>query len=544
MRTHSAMNPKEISRLTQDVHRVEIETLFDGPWILLYRCPGEQAWYSALLAPENITKALDRFDWDVNWRGGSRPSYTVSHRGSDTLVKYRRFQEEGVEPLVIIRDIDNQPPLVELFEELRLFLDLFTDGKGNLFRINQNGRHEIVVTISSEEVRILKEPLLKFLRAKQMHLAIYFDHQVWFSDISDNPLPEEKRLVEVASSDRRWNFGASAETGELFSRLCGKRLLAPPASVQANDVFDRHERYVDFIIGYDEKGHHLEYSANPAHLADFFGTNSDAPNYLTPVHFSREVLDRYYHNPSRYNVSDGVVWCGSLRLIRMDDDHADCVVAFLGDLGRDLPYEEQLHWRAHNIAPDGALSRTATARCFEARPVDGSQPEHRFKVALVRFTNAWIRTHSWPLFRPLDAKDLHVLVKLHVPTSDNPAELDAQLLGLAKILVDSLNDKALDAVLAAPIEREKSLAKLERYLRGADYAHADRDIAILRTIQNLRSTGAAHRRGSGYDKAVEKLGLTGRSAPEIMTQLLEGVIAMLDDLSSQMCASIAHSRTN
>lgn len=144
------------------------------------------------------------------------------------------------------------------------------------------------------------------------------------------------------------------------------------------------------------------------------------------------MLDRYFHNPGRYEVGDGVVRCDPHWVLRMDDDHRERVVVFLGDLGRDLPYTEQLHWRAHNILPDGGLSVTARTRSFDAQFADGVQPEHRFKIAYRHFCGRWLDVHGWPLFRPLATGDEHLLTKLHVPTSDNPAELDAQYWALPR----------------------------------------------------------------------------------------------------------------
>ena len=68
-----------------------------------------------------------------------------------------------------------------------------------------------------------------------------------------------------------------------------------------------------------------EYSADLAGLPIFFGKNPDAPNYLTPVSFKRQVLDRYFHNPGKYEVSDGVVRNDPHRVLRIDDDLGKCV---------------------------------------------------------------------------------------------------------------------------------------------------------------------------------------------------------------------------
>jgi hypothetical protein len=517
----------QLAAVRQLVRLEAIETIFEAPWILLYRFRDEEAWYSGLLGAEEVPNALSDISWEIGV-DDYRPC--IVRNGTTGDLTYKRFPRNGTEPLVLVRHKGNAFPLIELSEELRLFLNLFPHSDGNLYRSTEGGDLEIVVKVTSDEVMILKAPLRRYLSVRQKHLAIYFDHISWFPEIQINPLPESERSVEIAEADRRWNFGTMDDDGELCSRLCGKRLLAPEALVA--EAVGGSRRCVEFIIGYDDKGHQVEHSADSAALADFFGKNAGAPNYLTPVHFRRDVLDRYFHNPGRFTVSDGSLRHGSDWVLSMDDDHVDRVIVFLGDLGRDLPYTEQLQWRAHNIPPDGPLSVTAKARSFDARFADGEQPEHRFKVAYHKLAKEWTARHGWQLFRPLAPADGHLLTKLHVPTGDNPAELDSQILGLAKILVDSLNDPALDAALASPIKDERSLSKLERFLNSLCYPDTMRDVAALRSIQSLRSAGVAHTRGSTYDKSLEKLGLIGQSAQTIVNRLLSDAITMLESLTA------------
>ena len=520
----------QIAHFAQTARRSAIDLLFEQSWITLFHYDGDEAWFSALLAPDQVPKALREITWDLHW-DYMRPSITTYGFGPDARAEYERFQDEGIEPIVIVRERGKGPFFLELAEDIRLYLNLFPGEDGALIRHGSSGESEIVAIVEVHEVRIRKGPLLQYLAARQMHLAVYFDHIVTLDEEASNPLPEAEHYLDVREADRSWSFGSIDALGTPLSRLCGKRLLAPPPRSRANGRDEEGDRYASFIIREDDLGRPVEHSANPKALADLFGANSDAADYLTQVHFRRDVLDRYFHNPGRYEVSDGVIRCDPYWLLRIDDDHRDHVLVFLGDLGRDLPYTEQLHWRAHNILPDGGLSVTARKRSYDAQFADGEQPEHRFKLSYRRFCRIWLEVHGWPLFRPLATGDEHLLTKLHVPTSDNPAELDAQLLGLAKILVDSLNDGALDAALGEIEEGERSLSKLTRFFDARGYHHAGRDIATLRAIQSLRSAGAAHRRGSGYTKTLKRLGLDRRPAQAIVTILIEQATLMLDGLS-------------
>ena len=61
-----------IDRISQMDRRAKIDTLFDGPWITLYRRKGEESWFSGLVAPDYLAKSLKDTQWDVHL-GDTRP---------------------------------------------------------------------------------------------------------------------------------------------------------------------------------------------------------------------------------------------------------------------------------------------------------------------------------------------------------------------------------------------------------------------------------------------------------------------------------------
>ena len=130
----------------------------------------------------------------------------------------------------------------------------------------------------------------------------------------------------------------------------------------------------------DENGDEIAYTSDPKALANFFDANPNEPHYLTPVHFRKQVLDKYYQQPSKYSVEDSLLHCGRLWVMAIDNQHDDKVCVWLGDLGRDLPYQERLHWRAHNIPPSGSMSEIFYKRQILARNVDSDRPDFLFKV--------------------------------------------------------------------------------------------------------------------------------------------------------------------
>ncbi len=65
--------------------------------------------------------------------------------------------------------------------------------------------------------------------------------------------------------------------------------------------------YPEFIIGYDQHGKPFRHTCDQETLSNYFGKNPGAPHYVTPVHFRREVLQKYYDNPQDFSVEDGVI---------------------------------------------------------------------------------------------------------------------------------------------------------------------------------------------------------------------------------------------
>jgi pantothenate synthetase len=126
----------------------------------------------------------------------------------------------------------------------------------------------------------------------------------------------------------------------------------------------------------------------------------------------------------------------------------------------------------------------------------------------------------------LHEDDRHVLSKLHTSVGDSQAEFDEQVLFLAKLLVDSLNEKAFTAGMAT-VRGEKGLAKLQRFLEDQGVADARALLKPLAEVQGLRSKGAAHRKGSSFDITVA-IGELGRR--EGFNKLLEASIETLEAL--------------
>lgn len=388
----------------------QLDRLGTGDWTVLYEFEqteeGSRWAYSALIRPEEAAASLDDSSCDLSPNAGA-PGFSQSYEGGETKTTYERFGSAGAEPIVHIRAFsDLKPRQIELSEEFRHFHNLYHDRHNDRYiQITEAGDEIVVAEIEPDRVRVRTRHLRQYLAARQLFLGLFFDiriHRPVEFRSAKAVLPSE----EVTRAHVRYSFHVGDDqfigpSRGSFSRLYGKRLVAPPQQSNAGvwPFEERDERFVEFVIGTDDDGRAISHSCDPGGLANYFGANEGAPHFLTPVWFSRAVLAKYYEHPEKYEIDDGQLRCGSLWGLRMDNDLHDHVVVYLGDLGETLTYEEQMYWRNFNVTPAATrTSETNFRRSFLAQFADASSPDHVFKRRYVDLKEAWERAYGWPLF--------------------------------------------------------------------------------------------------------------------------------------------------
>ena len=192
---------------------------------------------------------------------------------------------------------------VEINEEFRLFHNLYCDDKNNSYlKIDDFGDEHIVAIVERDpdRVQIRVKEIREFLAIKEMHLAIEFCYRE-FSELTlgELGLVEDKKVRRLSKGSLTWEFYNANLSGfstrrQSFSSLSGIQLIEPlPKSQSGFPGFasETKKKYLDFIIGLNDDGSEIEYTCNESALANNFGKNRDAPHYLTPVSFKKEVLE-------------------------------------------------------------------------------------------------------------------------------------------------------------------------------------------------------------------------------------------------------------
>lgn len=498
------------------------------------------AIFCALIPDAKAAQSMKRSSWDLRYGSGAPGSIVYGLREAKTVEYFRFGNDDGVEPLIILREFHGiRPNYAEIGEEFRLFHGLYHDRQSDRYiKIDDAGSETIVAEVSPQRVRIRVKEIRQFLAIKEMHLVVTFDCDVGseatLSQLGLTAGPQAQHTGEILTYSLAYgDYSTSAESA--FSTLLGKRLITPLPKEQSGFwgfAPEEEDRYVEFIIGVDEAGKDVLHSSDHERLGNLFGGNPGAPQYLTPVYFRRAVLDKYYQQSSKYSVEDGYLRCGGFWGMRMDNHQKDQVMAWLGDLGRDLPYEEQLHWRSYNIQPNGRISATTYRRQILAVATNSDRPEHEFSRLYQRLAASCAEVLGWQVLLPLASEDLHHLGGIRIPATDEQKDFDDLVLALTKILVDSLNEKELSNLVPAAERGEikGSISRLEKAMAARGVVGFEEHIKFLRSLQELRSAGTAHRKGGNYRRIAEELGIGSTSLPVVFESILVRANRMLQYL--------------
>ena len=412
---------------------------------------------------------------------------------SKKIRQYYRFGEEGIEPLVHIRNFNrsNFPPHIEISEEFRHYFDLYEKRDKNVFLSSDESGNPIeVIRISgsnemnNEKVQIKKKYINEFLFVKKMWLCVQFEHRRWFKEKLEKSI-NEKFQSEDENCTYSLNSGSTDEKS--FTILMGRKFI------KYKDVkflwYESERKYEEFAF-IDENGEEKLFTCEKNKLANFFGKNKGSPNHLTPISFKKEVLKKYYDKPKQYSVGDGCLSCEGFWSMQIDimDDR---VSVFLGDLSR-LPYEEQKYWRSHNITETARISRVNWERSFEGKFTETDRPDFFFKNKYKEFNQRWKKKYGWSFFKPLSEKDKHCFDSLRIPLNEEQLEFDTQIQYLTKVFIDSINTKEIKKTFPTLYKKDSKTIDILDQCLTAKKIKLNPMIEFLRSLQKLRSKGPAH----------------------------------------------------
>ena len=475
--------------------------------------------------------------------GDGRPGFVVYGGGHTGYYRHGCRHDDALPITIKNSNYGIGPPVLpEIVEEFRHLMELRPNSDHTEFyKLMPDGTLDPAALVSESSVRIRTKYLRQYQAARQLDLVRFMDSRVWepgnhtasFTATYGNDLRE---IVGPNYRLRMWPYYGQPHLSRdaTVTLLMGKRVIpAPPRQNAGMWPWNEHdiEEYQEFCIGEDELGTPITYTCDPDCLANYFGANPDAPHYLTPVWFRPEVLQKYYADPKKYEVADGNLSCGALWGVHIDNDNSDgFVMVWLGDLGRDIPATECLHWKAHNIVLPRVGSSTAIKRQILGQWADPESPAFVFKQKYALFQDVWREQHDWDLFRELTGPNAHTFERIRTPLDGTDREFEDILKDLHLVLIESLNPTQLKANISGDTKSMKSISLFERWLEELDYPplSLERDTGFLRALNEVRSL-CSHLRSRAHEQRLSELGVTQDRIATI-GRYYQQSIAMLDNL--------------
>ena len=475
----------------------------------------DAGFWCGLVSLNHIDEVYNDFGWDVSANKQGNPGF----EGNGSVYQYKaNLLKDGFESILYYRDFYNvEEDYIELSQEFILLNNLrYNKNSKSYWAMYENGESEEAVKyIDDTTIQIKMKFLRNYSAAKQMAILLFFDIKTKFDGkISDFGLEE----FNIESKDnglfyRLWS-------GDMNSVLMGKKILMPaPIEECGYWPYEKEKSYEDFIIGVDEFGKEIFNTCNPDELNNYFGSNPDAPMYLTPVFFKRDVLQKYVNKPELYEIRDGYLSCQSLWSIEIDNHHKNCIAVYLGDLGRYLPEIEHGYWKSYNIVGEEGVSQVSFQRNFCNVFTESNMEEHKFQDFYGSLIKQWNEKYGWDLYLPLSEEDQYNLTQIRIPLVESQLEFDQLVLSLVKVLIDSLNEKQL--IVLGDVQTDiKGISKLERWIQSNEAVGYENHIKFLRDLQKLRSTGSGHRKGKEYSKISNTFGLSEKSKIDVFEEIL------------------------
>lgn len=503
----------------------QVDKPFQGVWTTVYSShhateagPSVFACCSDPQLEENI---LSDSDWMKN-ADEFRPGFSESGEG----VSYSSGQDEGFNFLVA-REYFHPMSASQLLlnQEFILLFNLYRGEDGNYYQIEDCGEMKLVVKFG-EDVQIRTSFLMRYIAAKQLLYVQFIDSRI----ASKNDFPMETEVVHEVNnrSDHYcyslW-FNTTSQEDYLLSMMYARSIVRPSSRETCNIwPFEHKETYQEFPIKENPDGSLEKFSCDPDGLNNYFDSNPGAPMYLTPVYFKPDVLDKYRRNAC-CRVSERRLECGSQWGVAIDNVDPSRVMVYLGDLGRDVPEGERLHFLEHAMSPtDQNISREVIATDFFNAWVNPTGPITRLIVERRKLDEAWRDVFGSPLYKESHEGDSDMEKLIRIPSGDSREEFDTVVLNLDKYLIEYIDETQF-----AESAKQGSLNRLDDYLQSGGN---NVDISSLRDLQALRSTSIAHAKGKKYEKLKDRL-LTGDSAQDI-ERLIDRLTNTLNEIRNSI----------
>lgn len=479
--------------------------------------------FSCFANPVSENVILSESDW-TKQPEDFLPAFVTT--GNKT--EYEPSNSDGYEFIVTRQDfptLDGSELILN--QEFVLLLNLYRSPEGNYCTLDESGNMEEAVRFSQGKVEIRTKCLISYMAARQFLYVQFIDSRV---DSAEQFAWDSKVIESESVQGSNFNYSITYQSDSrqsfLFSMIHAQSIMRPkPMEECGISPFEQKDDYYpDFIINEKPDGTSERFTCDESKLSNRFGSNPNAPDYLTPVFFKSEVLDKYRKKPEAFTVTERSLECGHQWAVPIDNLNPRRVMVYLGDLGAKLPANERRHFLDYEMSPVGqSISEEVYRNDILGQWTEPTGTISKFDLAYHNLCEEWKHSFGFDLFQKHHPKDGDILGKIHIPTSNNVEEFNSIILNTAKLLIEYINEQALN------INKTGSLNKLEEFLGQRNISA---DLSSLRDLQDLRSTGTAHAKGKKFDR-ISKALLTGDTVADTKT-LIDRLTNCMNLLTEQL----------
>lgn len=448
-----------------------------------------------------IRKCLENFEWGFTPDSFGKSTFWKSYGDEEKIIftvgnTYEHF-DELYEYLIAYRTFSgNYETEIEINPALVWYGNLAKTQDGYIDTIT----NDLKIKVQKNKVSILKEYLRDFLAAYNKVCIVGYDNRRFVRNVSDI----EKDFVQKTYDN--YNFSLVIEKDDFsdydyYSSILGKIIIRPYNEPLHEDYIylkPEEKQYSEFIIAVDKSsGKEVTYTCNEDKLGNFFGANEGAPQFLTPVYFTKDVLDRYTNNPEQYNVADDHIMFLNIWSLPYTVNNDDKVVVWLGDLGR-IPFKEQQYWRVFNIKPFGQINEKFVKRQLMAEWTDSIGEEKTLFSLLNEINNSTKRIYGEYLFKQLSDGDRQLESAFIIPSNNSLTQYQTFLIQLNKLTVERINTKLIEKeivkekLIDTDGKKFRSRIQFGIFLKEINISNADECDKIFKLISDCRNKLAGH----------------------------------------------------
>lgn len=482
------------------------KNLNNEDWIILYEentqrnMENDIFTFCALTDMDYIVnnQYLENYEWEFATDSFGKAGFGTYGTYENGELKEEIFFFDGVthdsfEYLIALRSFEKYDKSVEINPKFIWYGNLVKGKEGYYNPITD----ELIIKVSERKIVVQREYLKDFLCAYQKVCVVVCDHRRWFN--SDHMIKEQ--YSDIRGKNYFFTLNVSTCPGgsmgyKYYASIIGKAVIMPYKKPHHVDYkyFTEEEKYEQFIVDYDEDEDEAVYfTCNEKELANFFGTNPEAPHFLTPIYFKIQVLDRYKNDSRNYTITDSTISFLNEWSIPFNINKENIVSVWLGDLGR-IPYEEQQYWKAYNIPPKGGMDQKFIDRQLRNKWTDSSRIESKVVPALNKLNAIISEKYGDVIFKVLSDADKEIYNTFMLPTNYSMPEYQSFLMKLCKLTSESINVSLIKKIMGDELDEnvKGSVLQLGMFLEFIGVDKARKISTSIKKVQDSRNKLAGH----------------------------------------------------